>query len=225
MSCACEQTAPVACGCLKITIGNCMANFDVCSHNGREVQWVDLAEFLPRVRLVARGVPDDVALEFINAAAVRFARTTGVLKRRAVVDIQAEVQDYFVQAGEHEQIYRMDTVQQCGDVQWQFQPPDKIWLEKMPCADVPRGLLFEYTALPVQAACAVDKLLFDYYQDGIVAGALAELLLMRQYDFADPQMAVVYEQKYKLAVNAAMIDLAKGFDNRQMFVAGKGLRI
>lgn len=215
----------MSCGCLKITLGNCTDCFSVCAHDGREVEWADLAEFLPRVRLVARGVPDDVALEYINAAAVRFARLTGVLKRRAVVDIQAGVQDVFLQAGEHEQIYRVDTVQQCGDVQWQFQPPDKIWLEKMPCADVPRGLLFEYTALPVQAACMVDKLLLDYYQDGIVAGALAELLLMRQYDFADVSLAAVYEQKFTSAKNQAAIDLRRAFDNRPVCTAGKMVRL
>lgn len=208
------------CGCLKIKIGNCPANFSVVAHNGREVEFVDLAEFLPRVRLVARGVPDDVALEYINAAAIRFARLTGVLKRRVVMDIQAGVQDYFLHAGELEQIHRMDKTSQH---QWQFIPPDKIWLNHMPHCDVVQGILFEYTALPIQAACQVDKLLLDYYQDGVVAGALAELLLMRQYEFADTTLASVYEQKFKYATNAAAIDVTRDFDNRHILLAGFGV--
>lgn len=213
------------CGCLKIRMGDCTDCFSVCAHNGREVEFVDLAEFLPRVRLVARGVPDDVALEYINAAAIRFARLTGILKRRAVVDIQAGVQDYYFQAGDFEQIHRADNVTLCRAEKWQFQPPDKLWLEKMPQADTPKGLLFEYTAIPIQAACKVDRLLYDYYQDGIVAGALAELLLMRQYDFADPQMAAVYEQKFNHAKNKAAIDLHRQFSQQPNFLTGMKVRL
>lgn len=217
MSCDCgvKQTK-TQCGCLSITVTNCGASFSVCSHDGREIEWVDLTEFLPRVRLIAQGVPDDVALEFINAAAVRFARLTGCLTRRVVLDVQAGVQDYYLLHGEFEQVWRMDQVDTCGGVRWRFQPPDKVWLYEQPCLDVANGVMFHYTALPKQETCKVDRLLFDYYQDGIVAGALAQLLMMRKYEFSDAATAAVYERQFKMATHAALIDIKRNYSGQPL---------
>lgn len=204
------------CGCLKITAGGCSPCFSVCSNNGREVEFINIDEFLPRVRLVAKGVPDDVAIEYINAAAVRFSRETLVLKRRLTIDIQAGVQDYFLKAGDYEQVYRLDDINHCKKNDWQFLPPDKLFLNNNYYNDIKNGLTVEYTATPNQNACMIDKLLYDYYQDAIVNGALAELLLMKHYAFSEPQyLSSVYEQKYNNAVGRAKTDMSRKFENRR----------
>lgn len=229
------------CAVVRTEIGGADCAFSVCDHNGREVAFVALSEFLPRVRLIAKGVPDDVALEYLGQAAVDFAVKSRLLKRRLVADIQASVQDYYLEAGEAEQIHLVQLVSvgcDCGggfsrtscavrggycDSQngvFDFLPPDKVWLKQPPEADVEEGLLVEYVAAPTQSACEVDRLLFDRYQDGIVSGALGYLLLMNQYGFADPHLADVYERRFKKAVNQAKIDVAREFKTASRHLMG-----
>lgn len=66
--------------------------------------------------------------------------------------------------------------------------------------------------MPTQNACEVDKLLFDRYHDVVVNGALANLLLLRQYGFADPQMAAFYAQQFHKGIAQAKIDVMKQFN-------------
>lgn len=220
----------MSCACLSVKtfVGTECAGFSVCAHDGREPEFIALAEFLPRVRLVAKGVPEEVALEFLNEAALAFARQSGVLKRRLVLDVQKGVRDYYVQAGEHEQIAlvrelaygcgRDWTVSPCAVPErgcrhdlFGFEPPDKVWLKDVPKADKEAAVKLEYAAMPRPDACMADRLLYDRYQDGVVAGALAHVLLMRAYEFADARLAAVYEARFARAVSEAKIDMAEGF--------------
>lgn len=221
-----------ACGkCVRVTtpIGNVGCVGSVCDNRGRDVEFVPLTEFLPRVRLVALGVPDDVALEYIGQAAHEFAIKTRLLKRELRFDVQAGVQDYYLAAGANEQVHLVHALaygkcgnrgcrvecsvplHRCDNALFAFEPPDKIWLKKLPETDIENGLVVEYVAAPVQMACEVDRLLFERYQDGIVSGALAQLLLMRKYGFADPQLAGVYEQRFGRALTQGKIDVAREF--------------
>lgn len=93
-----------------------------------------------------------------------------------------------------------------------FEPNDKIILQKAPLTDAENQLYVRYFAMPTQNACEVDKLLFDRYHDVVVNGALAQLLLMRQYAFADPQMAMMYDRYFKQGIAQAKIDVMRHFE-------------
>lgn len=205
--------------CLKITLGDCQESYSPCfNHNGREIEWVELSEFLPQIRLIAKDVPDDIALEYINQSAIRFCKATKILKRRTVIDLQKGVKDYYIQAHPNENIWRADTASE----EYEFIPLDKLFLKHTPCQDTPNGLIFRYTALPSQNACKLDKILYDYHHSSIVDGALSELLLMRKYDFADPQLAGFYEQKFKKGIHHALNDLYKEYNHQsQNFNGGR----
>ncbi|QEY24780.1 hypothetical protein D0T90_10135 [Neisseria animalis] len=205
------------------------------------MDFVPLAEFLPRVRLIAKGVPDDVALDYIGQAAFEFAVKTRLLKRELVFDVQADVQDYYLEAGECEQVHLIRKIDLdcdvCGtascavdagycanqNLLFDFEPPEKIWLKKRPDADAENAFRVEYVAAPTQTACEVDRLLFDRYQDAVVSGALAYLLLMRQYDFAAPQLADRYESRFRREINRAKIEVAREVktNDRHFIVWGK----
>lgn len=197
-----------------------------CADDGREIEWVDLREFLPRVTLSAQGVPESVALEFLGQAAIDLARGAHLLKRHAKLDIQRGVRDYFLGSNGREQVDVLLSVDFKGRfddalphllrhaapmAEYRFEPPDKVFLKCVPSSDCANGLVVDYLAIPTQSACEVDKLLFDRYQDVVVSGALAQILLLRKYDFADVQLAAVYEQRFKSGVHRAINDAQRDF--------------
>lgn len=226
------------CGCLKPKCGTVQAVNFTCDNDGRDVEFIALEEFLPRITLIAKGVPDDVALEYLRQSAQTLARDSLLLKREIRLDVQAGVRDYYLENGDNEQVHYVDDVQfgkrksccstftpkrsyACDD--FSFEPNDKIILRKAPKADAENQLFVRYFAIPTQNACQVDKLLYDRYHDVVVNGALADLLLMRQYAFADPQMAMLYEKRFKQGIAQAKIDVAQQFDTavRSLALAGR----
>lgn len=217
----------MSCGCLKPKCGSQAATQFWCSNDGRDIEFISLTEFLPRVTLVAKGVPDDVALEYLRQACQTVAREALLLERVLELDVQAGVRDYYLENGNAEQVHYVSHIQlgkahsACTSRQplgyWTcrafvFEPNDKIILTDTPKADSENHLVVKYFAIPTQNACEVDKLLFDRYHEVIVNGALADLLLMRQYEFADPQMAMVYSQKFKQGIAQVKIDVMQRFE-------------
>lgn len=216
------------CGCLKPKCGSQSAVNFVCENDGRDVEFISLTEFLPRVTLIAKGVPDDVALEYLRQAAQTLARDSLLLKRELRLDVQAGVRDYYLDNGDAEQVHYVDEIhlgkrKPCSGFHYKpmryfacgaftFEPNDKIILQKAPLADAENQLYVRYFAMPTQNACEVDKLLFDRYHDVVVNGALSQLLLMRQYAFADPQMAMMYERHFKQGIAQAKIDVMRDFE-------------
>ena len=205
-----------------------------CENNGRDVEFIGLDAFLPRVTLVAQGVPDDVAIEYIRQSAMRLAKDSRLLKRTAYADVQAGVADYYIANGEQEQINLLYDIQLgkphswCGGVNlsdtgcfvalqtcrnpfFTFEPPDKVILARTPKHDGEKQLRFDYYAVPTQNCCKVDKLLYDRYHDTVVNGALADLLLMRKYEFADPQLALAYDRRFQQGIAQAKVDVSRQF--------------
>lgn len=213
----------MSCGCLKPKCGTQPAQQFWCGNDGRDVEFISLTEFLPRVTLVAKGVPDDVALEYLRQACQTVARDSLLLKRELRLDVQAGVRDYYLENGDAEQVHYVEQVELASgrispfsyQNEFTFEPNDKIILRKTPQADAENQLYVRYYAIPTQNACEVDKLLFDRYHDVIVNGALASLLLMRQYSFADPQMAMMYERNFKQGIAKAKIDVARQFNTAE----------
>ncbi|THA10962.1 hypothetical protein [Rodentibacter pneumotropicus] len=220
----------MSCGCLKPRCGSQPITQFWCDNDGRDVEFISLTEFLPRVTLIAKGVPDDVALEYLRQSAQTLARDSRLLKRELRLDVQAGVRDYYLGNGDHEQVHYVDNIELksgqispcfCKDA-FDFEPNDKIILHKTPKADRENQLYVRYFAMPTQNACEVDKLLFDRYHDVVVNGALANLLLMRQYAFADPQMAMFYETRFKQGIAQAKIDVMQRFETGGHSIAYKG---
>lgn len=220
----------MSCGCLKPKCGTQPAQQFWCENDGRDVEFIPLTEFLPRITLIAKGVPDDVALEYIRQACQTLARDSLLLKRDLHLDVQAGVRDYYLENGDNEQVHYVRYVrfgkeqrpciagfqrmERCECRDFVFEPNDKIILRKAPKVDAENQLFVRYFAVPTQNACEVDKLLFDRYHDVVVNGVLADLLLMRQYAFADPQMAMLYEKRFKQGIAQAKIDVSNQFQNK-----------
>lgn len=225
----------MSCNCVKPICGTQQAvSFSCTDNDGRDVEFIGLDEFLPRVTLVAKGVPDDVALEYLRQSAQTLSRNALLLKRTLHLDVQAGVRDYYIQTGENEQVHLIhyagyhnfhhQMISQCGSDSgcfvalkmcrsnhFSFEPPDKIILNKSPKEDKESELIVKYFAMPSQTACEVDKLLFDRYHDVVVNGALADLLIMRQYSFSDYVMAEHYLKNFRKGIAQAKIDFTRQY--------------
>lgn len=232
----------MSCGCLKPKCGTTQVVNFVCEHDGRDVEFIELEAFLPRVTLVAKGVPDDVALEYLRQAAQTLARESRLLKRELTLDVQAGVRDYYLENGDNEQVHYIHAIQfgkrsgkmcgcstschiplkRCRDGNFEFEPNDKIILHDAPKVDAENQLNVSYFAIPSQNACQVDKLLYDRYHDVVVNGALADLLLMNQYEFAAPQMAMLYDRRFKQGIAQAKIDYANQYETGTRSIAYTG---
>lgn len=232
----------MSCGCAKPKCGTQLSVSFACTDNdGRDVAFIGLEEFLPRVSLVAKGVPDDVALEYLRQAAMRLARESKLLKRELRLDVQAGVRDYYIQSGDNEQVHLIHSVQYgkagersgcassscfvplkaCRSGVFSFEPPDKVILNQSPKSDGEGALFVHYFAMPTQNACEVDALLFEHYHDVVVDGALGWLLMMRKYEFADPQLAVLYGRQFRQGLAQAKIDVMRRFETgTQRFTTG-----
>lgn len=208
----------------------------ICDNVGRDVEQISIEEFLPRISLVASGIPTDVALEYIRQACHNFARRTGVLERFNVIKTEKNVVDYYIENADGEQValvngffkthlsglnilLKLDRRNQFDVESIYFQPPDKIQLFNRPVFGN-ESIVVHFTSMPTMTACKVDRLLFDRYQDVIVNGALANILLMRKYEFADVQLASVYETKFRNEINRVKIEVLRNFSNSESFIKG-----
>ena len=218
MGCGCGQSIRPTCKQQSIEVDFCCLRNDE-----RDVEFVDISDMLPRVTLVAKGVPDSIAIEYLRQAAHTFARESRLLERTVRITLQQGVGDYYLEQGS-EQITLIKSVrlddkccqrrecfnplQLCDG--FKFFPPDKIVLNELPKVD---GGVLEvvYYAAPTQDTCEIDKLLFDRHHDAIVNGALSELLLMSKYDFSDFRLAAIYEQRFNRSIAQAKIDVARDF--------------
>ena len=63
-------------------------------------EMVPLDDFLPELRLIAAGVPSEIAASYIRTAAIEFAERSLVLKREVFVDLQCGVQEYLLEPSE-----------------------------------------------------------------------------------------------------------------------------
>lgn len=218
MGCGCGQSIRPKCN-------NKSASADFCCfrNDERDVEFMDIADILPRVTLVAQGVPDSIAIEYIRQSAYTIARESRLLERTARITLQAGVADYYLEPGS-EQIILLKSVElkdgcckrkRCFEPLrvcdgFRFFPPDKIVIDELPKVDGGE-LEIVYYAAPTQDTCEIDRLLYDRYHDVIVHGALASLLLMSKYDFADQTMALMYEKKFNQGIASIKIDVARDF--------------
>lgn len=218
MGCGCGQSIRPTCNKQSTVVDFCCLRNDE-----RDVEFIDISELLPRVTLIAKGVPDSIAIEYLRQSAYTLAKDSRVSERTARLTLQKGVNDYYLEQGS-EQIMLMKSIkvndsccrnQQCFEPfnlcrGFRFFPPDKIVLDETPKSD---GGTIEvvYYAAPTQDTCEIDKLLYDRYHETIIAGALSELLLMTKYEFADVRLAAYYKQEFSKGISTAKIDVARDF--------------
>jgi hypothetical protein len=164
------------------------------------VKRVGWETFLGNVAYEAKGVPDDVAADYVRSAAIHFARRAAPIKRRWFMDVTPGFEDYYPQVHASEEINRIEMVCLdgqcldldgrphcsarfacgCGTATVSFELPDVLRLEGLASCSMncnrQLGQLEVYgTVFPSESACEFDELLYRYHHAAIKARALHEL--------------------------------------------------
>lgn len=95
---------------------------------------VPLDDFLPELRLIANGVPAEIAGGYIRHAAIEFAERSLTLKREVFVDLQCGVQEYLLEPPD-EDVVRTVAIDWICDTQGRqhFLRPNEPCLLNCPC--------------------------------------------------------------------------------------------
>lgn len=145
----------------------------------------DWARWLPEVIVGIEDADEDIAANYVRAAAIEFAKGSRVLQREVVVELQRGVDTYPVFPYEGEQIIgalaaRLDTgypqecpTSCCGgrieDVDWRLDVARReITVGGCSRTGLLRVLVY---AAPSEDACYQDKFLYDHFRADITIGA------------------------------------------------------
>jgi hypothetical protein len=190
---------------------------------------------LPYVLPYTRGVPDEIAAQAIRASAIEFCRWSGYLHDVAKYDLQANVHHYPLETLCDYNIVRVFRVTvrgvwnywpvvekplfQCGCFVFFMESPTCLRLQRPPQLDEPQALEVEVVVAPKQDSCTLDNDLYEYWADGISAGAVDRILSMPNTDWYNPSEAKRFGLKFKNEKARARAERDRQFASSSMMVA------
>ena len=187
---------------------------------------------LPYVLPKARGVPPDLALQYIRESAIEFCRRSGILHDIQQYYLQAYVEDYQLVTDPNYEIVQVFRV--TVDKRWNYSPvnqkltagigafvyhmssPTIINLRRPPAIDDPKGLEVETIVAPKQDSCVLDNYLYQQWATGIAAGALDSILSLGQTNWYDPKAAQRYADIFTKNLTRARAMIDRAFSPRSM---------
>jgi hypothetical protein len=189
--------------------------------------FVDIEQFLPDVLVKAPTVPEEIAANEIRAAAIEMAGRVPMLEREICQDIQAGVQDYFLDAPDGYAIRGVSAVTVQGlpvplSTYSPFKtsriwtgafyhiPENRILLAPAPQQDGRGCLCVTVTLLPGQTSCALPIEFYEQHLDALASGALARLLLMKDASWADKASAGIYRAMFVAGIARASNTALRG---------------
>jgi hypothetical protein len=170
------------------------------------------ADILPYVTPFANTIPDELAIEFIRQATIRFARETGVLRDIATINAEPNVLNYNVYTTESYTIDRVVGVTFSKDFinpKIEFTPPNHIKISRS--VSKPQHGQVELIVVPNQSCFTIEDALYELHAKDIAAGALAEAHKLPDQPFTSLDMAIMRDREFRAAINNARTrELKKG---------------
>ncbi|OLL27469.1 hypothetical protein BTH42_31990 [Burkholderia sp. SRS-W-2-2016] len=160
-----------------------------------------------------------MALAYVRDTCIDFCVRSNTLRRRTVIDQQCGVSDYPLWPDHDEQIVRVNEAHVNGTCYRgardaccfehggaRFTIRDgALHISHDAAHDRPQAIEVRFTVSPTRRACEIDATLFDDWQPAIADGTLARLYMLPGYPFTAPQLSLVRERAYNVAVNRARI--------------------
>lgn len=87
-----------------------------------------------------------------------------------------------------------------------FKQPNSLFVGRNVRADFSTDLRVTLSVAPKREACELDRLLFERYLMGIVAGAASHLLAQPKQDWYAPQLVTKFDREFKIAQTRAATD-------------------
>ena len=171
---------------------------------------VELRAFLPFVMAACPDAPEDMAVAYVLQATIDFCQRSGVLRRVAFIDQQANVNAYPVWPEPCETVVRVNEVcidgccyrggratccfDHCGA---RYTVDDGLLrISITPEVDKPAAIEVRFTAAPARDACEVDAVLLEDWQEAIEDGALARLHLLPKFAFCSQALAATRSRSF-----------------------------
>lgn len=202
---------------------------------------VSYDDFMPLVYVEAAGVPAGAARNAIRAACIEFCETTNFWRHTLPpITAVANQQEYLITGlpvGT-----RLTSVLSVTDTNLPVWPKTAEWLDEfcpgwksaagsraqwytvpmpgsllitpMHAQDDMGALVVTVALKPARSSTTVLDLLYEDYQEAIVAGALWRLQMIANKAWTNPEGAMVNLEKFKALAGGAKIDVAKGHTKR-----------
>lgn len=113
------------------------------------------------------------------------------------------------------------TVWSCGPYGFYMENVDVINLTNDVQQDYPKGLTVEFIVMPKQDGCTLDNYLYENYAEGIAAGALSKLLLMKNTSWFDPQLSMTFARTFQKAKTSARAAVDRNFTMGPLMMKGE----
>jgi hypothetical protein len=162
-------------------------------------------------------LPESAAISFVRNACINFAERTGIIKQRLVIDLQAGLSEYPLDALDCETIIGVSKAkmvnfesEDCGtrwswgNVTFEFDD-DVLYVHPAPDHDVDGGLELEIVLSPSRDSCEVDSVLYDKWFDAILNYALSEIHMMPGYPWSSVTRAEYRKRLYNEDVTRAIV--------------------
>lgn len=190
-----------------------------------------LTDLVPRVVVQALGCPEPFALQALQDAAIEFCREAlPVIEDLAAVTVTQGDGTYTLSINADRRVVQVMRLTLDGTVLTPVQP-DRLpadWtsvtgtpiayfqrndtdIVLYPTPDAGGSLVATVAVAPSRAAASIDDILADRWLDGLVAGALAKVLLTANQPYSDPARGAYFKQEFGRAKVEAGIVSAKGY--------------
>lgn len=108
----------------------------------------------------------------------------------------------------------------CGPYGFYMESPSVIRITPATQQDYPQGLRVEFVVCPTQDGCVLDNYLYEYWAEGIAAGAISRIKMMKgeSITWYDPQGAKDYMIRFTNEMNRArgVVDMNHGSSSGMM---------
>ncbi len=230
-SCPCPATSGNVCD----SCGSMLPANNMHMHC-KAVPQVAIEDFIPDVALMVPDAPQEVVGYAAREAAIRFAREAGVLRRTAWLNANPNVFSYDLTFGDCYVIGRITYVQAgdtclkalsdvpCGDRctaegDWFFfDQPSTLHIGRLPGTgdDGKDWIEVNASVIPSERSCFADRILMDRYKAAIVHAAAAQLFVIPNEPWTQPNLSLYHERRYLALVQEARRDRMRGYSEQQV---------
>lgn len=189
----------------------------------------------PYVLPYVRGVPDEIMAQAIRASAIEFCRRSGYIHDTKKYDLQANVHHYPLETDCNYNIVRIfrvtvkhtwsyyptnvKTPWQVGCYTFYLDTPTCLHIKRPPQKDESQALEVETVIAPKQDSCVLDNDLYEYWADGISAGAISRISDIPNTSWFNPQIAKKYGDKFRYELARARGERDRSFAMSSHMVA------
>ncbi|MGH7745450.1 MAG: hypothetical protein ACREQ5_11750 [Candidatus Dormibacteria bacterium] len=106
----------------------------------------------------------------------------------------------------------------CGPYGFYMQNVDVIHITPATQQNFTQGLRVEFIVQPKQDGCVLDNYLYEYWAEGIAAGAIARLCLIKNTSWYDPGLFKEFDMKFRNELNRARGTVDMNFSSGSMMM-------